>query len=227
MLLCLFRIWESMASLPDRWLLHRTSPLRQCLVNENASWWVPRRGCLEETRRWPTLWYPIGGLTHWPHQCSKYLSDPRPKDDNKWPGLITFPAFVTYFNYWADKSFHWVDDFSRLISNKQKNIPWKLESRPPIPFLLMAWLLVLLVHQQPWHWPYNVGCSLSLKARKRICFQCTVSVSRNFITCKYILMFLKKIFQHGKGWYVFNIFLFKWVRHCLEWSFRWLNAKET
>ena len=36
---------------------------------------------------------------------------------NKWPGLITFPAFVTRFNYWADKSFHWADNFSRLTSN--------------------------------------------------------------------------------------------------------------
>ena len=38
---------------------------------------------------------------------------------NKWPRLIIFPAFVLYFNYmyWADKSFRWADNFSRLISN--------------------------------------------------------------------------------------------------------------
>ena len=40
-------------------------------------------------------------------KCLKYLSDRRTKAYNKWSGLMTFPAFVTYFNYWADKSFHW------------------------------------------------------------------------------------------------------------------------
>ena len=53
----------------------------------------------------------------WEMQCSKYLSDRQPKANNKWPGLITFPAFVIYFNYWDDKSFHRADNFSRFISN--------------------------------------------------------------------------------------------------------------
>ena len=28
--------------------------------------------------------------------CWKYLSDRRPEADNKWPGLITFPAFSIF-----------------------------------------------------------------------------------------------------------------------------------
>ena len=39
----------------------------------------------------------------------------RTKVDNKWPGLITFPAYVTYFNYWADKSFCRGNNFSDLF----------------------------------------------------------------------------------------------------------------
>ena len=50
-------------------------------------------------------------------QCSKYVSAHRPEANNKWPGLITFPAFVTHFNNVADKWFHLAENFSRLISN--------------------------------------------------------------------------------------------------------------
>ena len=32
-------------------------------------------------------------------------------DKKKWPGLITFPAFVAYCNDWIDNSFSWTDKF--------------------------------------------------------------------------------------------------------------------
>ena len=65
----------------------------------------------------PLVWQNVHTRGHMFDQCSKYLSDCRPEANNKWPGLITFPAFVTYFNHWADKSFHWANNFSRPISN--------------------------------------------------------------------------------------------------------------
>ena len=43
----------------------------------------------------------------------------------KWsPGLISFPALARYFSEWADHSYHWADNFSRLIINTEIIYHW-------------------------------------------------------------------------------------------------------
>ena len=145
----------------------------------------------------------IGTIFGTCHQFSIYLPDHRPY--NKWPG-ITSPAFVTYFNYWSDKSFCWANNFSRLIVRRAG----------------------LLLSQQDFEWRWSVPlfqCLTVLEFSFILFDLCLKITFFNFIM-NYVPIVTFWIFTYHKIWILSIMFCFIWsywiiyFLACLEVSWR-------